>query len=289
MVRTGVDGAVTSSELRASSPTDGGGRMDSTGTFSWYDLRTTDPDAAEAFYAAVVGWRVERAGDRRTFFRGAQPVATLSALPERARARGAPAHWLGHLAVAEIEAATRCLASRGGELLAPVAAEGGVAIVRDPQGAVLGLHQAAPGVARRAPLHDRAAIEGGLQTRGAIAWHELHTTDIDLAWATYAELAGWRSISSVDLGPPIGVYRTFAWPGSDRSVGGMANSARSPGIHTHWLFYFATDDLDASIASVRAGGGLVADGPRRVRGDDLIAVAEDPQGAAFGLVQPGGG
>jgi predicted enzyme related to lactoylglutathione lyase len=30
------------------------------GQFCWYELMTTDPKAAEAFYSAVVGWRLSR-------------------------------------------------------------------------------------------------------------------------------------------------------------------------------------------------------------------------------------
>ena len=29
------------------------------GRFCWYELMTTDPKAAEGFYAKVVGWRAE--------------------------------------------------------------------------------------------------------------------------------------------------------------------------------------------------------------------------------------
>jgi uncharacterized protein len=32
--------------------------------FVWYELMTTDVDAAEAFYRAVIGWGAGLAGDR---------------------------------------------------------------------------------------------------------------------------------------------------------------------------------------------------------------------------------
>ena len=34
-----------------------------------------------------------------------------------------------------------------------------------------------------------------------------------------------------------------------------ANTARWPGVHTHWLFYFPVADLEASLTLVRAKGG----------------------------------
>ena len=33
---------------------------DQWGAFIWYELMTTDPDGAKAFYDAVVGWDIQR-------------------------------------------------------------------------------------------------------------------------------------------------------------------------------------------------------------------------------------
>ena len=78
----------------------------------------------------------------------------------------------------------------------------------------------------------------------------------------------------------------FAWDGSGRSVGGMANTARAPQIHAHWLYFFPVADLDGSLAKVRARGGRVLDHAVLPNGD-RIAPCDDPQGAAFGLLQSG--
>jgi hypothetical protein len=239
--------------------------------FAWYELRTTDLDAAADFYAAVAGWHATPGPGPRIFLRDGRPAAGLVELPERARASGAPPHWLGHARVTDLDAALRRLVELGGQVLAPPrpAADGGMlATVRDAQGAVFAL---ATGQAVSAP--------------GAVTWHDLHTTDREQAFAAYAALLGWTATAAIDLPPPVGRYQMFTWPGAAGSVGAMSDAARDPRIHTHWLFHLTVPDLDAALAAVRRLGGTVAHEPVRVAGGDRVAPCEDAQGAAVALRQ----
>ena len=65
------------------------------GSFVWYDLMTTDPKAAEAFYKTVVGWDMADSGmpDRSytILSMGKDQVGGLMPIPKEARERGAPA------------------------------------------------------------------------------------------------------------------------------------------------------------------------------------------------------
>ncbi|MDC0707659.1 VOC family protein [Stigmatella sp. ncwal1] len=240
--------------------------------FVSYDLRTTDVDAAQAFYTGLLGWRVQREGESRVFHAGEQRVGELLALPERARAQGAPAHWLGHMGVQDMDAAVNRVLALGGQRLGPPLepTQGQrTAVLKDPQGAVFAVSTG----------RGRASIE-------AVAWHELNTTDREHAWTTYSELFGWRATGALNLGPEVGTYQMFTWDGAGRDVGGMVNTARFPSIHTHWLFYLTVEDLDAAIAKVRSSGGQALNGPMEVPGGDRIVQCEDPQGAAFALRQP---
>lgn len=164
--------------------------MATSSAFASYDLRTTDLDAAQAFYVGLMGWQVHSSGASRELRAGAQRVGELMALPERARAQGAPAHWLGHVGVDDVEASARRFVARGGQLLGPVQqpAQGQrVAVLRDPQGAVFAMSTGRSG--------------GGL---GAVGWHELNTTDREHAWSSYSELFGWRATGTLELGPRVG-------------------------------------------------------------------------------------
>ena len=68
--------------------------MPDTQSFIWYELMTTDVKAAEAFYAAVVGWRPESFGGSAmnyTVMNAAdRGTAGLMLLPEEAKAMGTP-------------------------------------------------------------------------------------------------------------------------------------------------------------------------------------------------------
>jgi predicted enzyme related to lactoylglutathione lyase len=88
--------------------------------FFRYELRTPDVEAARDFYSDVFGVKLWDSG------------VSVVPLPETAAARGAPAHWLGHIGVADVEAAAGRVVAAGGQRLGPPA-------VRDPFGAVLAL------------------------------------------------------------------------------------------------------------------------------------------------------
>jgi predicted enzyme related to lactoylglutathione lyase len=232
--------------------------------FCRYDLRTTDVEAARAFYTEVLGLEFGASSPEEP-----SPLAVWP-LHEQARARGAPAHWLGHIGVADVDAMAGALAARGSERFGPTlrSADGtAFAMVRDPFGAVLAV---------------RATTEK--PRRPPVAWHQLHTRDLEGSWAAYSELFGWIHTETLDVPDPPGGYRLFAWEGSGKTVGGMGNTARSPGVHAHWLFCFPVPDLDACAVDVRARGGTVGSPVVLPNGDRLVP-CEDPQGAAFGLYQ----
>lgn len=234
------------------------------GVFCRYVLRTLDVDAARRFYAEAIALVVppgESAGP-----------STLEAWPlhEQARARGAPPHWLGQIGVEDVDRAADRLVALGSERLGPtMRGIDGVPFtnLRDPLGAVVGL---------------RAG--GEIREDRPVAWHQLHTRDVERAWATYAELFGWARTETAELPEPIGVQWRFAWSAGGPPVGSMGNTARSAGVHPHWLFCFPVGDVDAAAARVRALGGTAQD-PFVLPDGSAFAACEDPQGAAFGLVR----
>lgn len=215
--------------------------------FCRYELRTTDVDAACAFYDAVVGGR----GDG------------IVLLPDAARARGAPAHWLGYVGVDDVDATAARFVARGAMRLGPPGAP--VAILRAAGGEIL-------------------ALRGGVATSQAcIVSHLLHTDGALRSATDYAELLGWSIGAPVDRGP-LGTLRDLAWGAGGPTVGAMMDVAGRPGVHTHWLFFFGVPALDAAMEAVRARGGKVI-GPVVSPDGSRIAVCDDPQGAAFGLME----
>lgn len=235
--------------------------------FFRYDLRTTDPDAARIFYSEAVGLDFTEAPSSVE----PSPIAVWL-LHEQARARGAPPHWLGAIGVTDLDATVARLLALGSERLGPtVTANDGTAYatLRDPSGAVVAV-RASTRRPRRSP----------------VGWHHHHTRDLDRAWTAYSELFGWTHAGTIDVPDPEGGYRMFAWDGSGEPIGSMANTARAPGTHTHWLYYFSVADIDDTIAKVRAHGGETFATEATLPNGDRIVPCHDPQGAAFGLYQP---
>jgi predicted enzyme related to lactoylglutathione lyase len=241
------------------------------GRFERYELRTTDLNAARAFYTDVFGlqfWRAE---------------LSIVALPERAAAQGAPAHWLGHIGVRDVERTVGEMVALGGQQLGPMHRRGDgspAAVLRDPFGAVLAISDIAPALRGRAiSISDQTSAVHG----DAVAWHLSCTRDHERAFAAYAALFGWSATELLDRGE-LGWHQHFAWDESRRTVGSMSDGARLPHVHPQWLFFFPVDDIAAAVARVRAHGGLVVDTMQTASGD-LVAPCDDAQGAAFGLYQ----
>src|ERR1700730_7902857 len=93
------------------------------GRFVWYELKTSDVEAAKAFYAEVVGWGTQDAstpGMAYTLFTaGKAPVSGLLNLPEDARKMGARPSWIGYVGVNDVDAAADRAKHLGGAVQVP--------------------------------------------------------------------------------------------------------------------------------------------------------------------------
>lgn len=207
--------------------------------FVRWTLRTTDVAAARAFYDALLE-------------EGAPDAVEL---PAAARARGARPHWLGHLAVVEVEAAVAAFVGRGAVRIGDA--------LRDPSGAVLALTAPMP------------------RARGDIGLEQLLTPDPERAKTDYGALGGMIAGATIEV-PPHGRFQEFAW-GDDEPCGTVGDIRDKPGIHPQWLFFFRAKDLDSALQRVRVEGGTTLP-PTMLPDGRRVAVCEDPQGAQFGLI-----
>ncbi|EMD82219.1 VOC family protein [Pacificimonas flava] len=252
------------------------------GSFIWYELMTTDMDAAEAFYAQVVGWTASDSGQSQMRYTlmsaDSGPAAGIFTIPESAK--GAGPVWLGQIWVEDLSEALTSAKGAGAAVHVEPEAIPGVgrmAMIADPQGVVLGLFQP-EGLPGEAPHQ---------MTPGQIGWHELMTTDRGAAWSFYTGEFGWAEVDRMDMGE-MGIYQMFGWtaaaPGEDMAAGAMMTAGSDWSGPPVWQFYFTVPDIDAAKASVEANGGTVTSGPMEVPGGAWILNGIDPQGAAFALV-----
>lgn len=247
-----------------------------TGRFVWYELMTSDPEAAKAFYTDVIGWGTqpfEGAPMPYTMWtKGDQPVGGVLEMPAEA---GGPSTWMAHVRVDDVDAIAERVKAEGGDILAgpeSVPDVGRWVVFKDPQGAVISAYR---------PETDPG--EAGEPEPGDVSWHELGTTDHAAAFEFYSDLFGWEKQDAVDMGEH-GTYQMYGLPGG-AMLGGMYDRMEGmPGPdRPAWLYYILVEDLDDAVEKVRSGGGTIVVEPMEVPGGTRIAVGIDPQGAAFGL------
>jgi predicted enzyme related to lactoylglutathione lyase len=251
---------------------------DSHGRYVWYELTTTDTDAAKAFYGKVVGWGshdAEMPGMTYTMLTaGELPVAGLMTQPEMARKAGAPPGWMGYVGVDDVDATADRAKRLGGAVhVAPadIPNVGRFAVIGDPQGAVLALFKWSNPTPEQPP-------QPGTPRR--IGWHELMAGDWQKALAFYSDLFGWKKADAMDMGA-MGTYQMFSAGG--QTIGGMFT--KPPEVPApFWLYYINVGDFDAAVERAKAAGGTILNGPMEVPGGDWIVQAKDPQGAMFALV-----
>ena len=262
--------------------------MATTNQFFWYELMTSDHEAAQQFYAEVVGWKLTPfAADGHPYtvieIEGGRGVGGIMPIPPEAAQNGLKPCWVGYVHVADIDAAVATLKAAGGNVHHgpdPIPTVGRFAVVADPQGTMFNLLQ---------PESSEEFPALAMGTPGGVDWHELHGTDWEGSLQFYASQFGWSGTGQMDMGP-LGAYQFFAMEpapeGADCGTtrGAMYNDKDA--TRPYWLFYFHVDAIDAAAARVTDHGGTIVQGPHEVPGGQWIVNAQDPQGALFALVAP---
>ena len=242
------------------------------GQFVWHEHLSNDVERAKGFYTQLLGWELEiyKAGemDYPMIKRNGQTHGGFSKLEQ-----SGPAHWLGHVAVDDVDGTVSRAEARGGKTLAgpfDMPEIGRFALIADPQGGVVSAYK---------PAGDAPS------SAGTFVWDELLATDVEGAKSFYTEVFGWTT-ADMDMGE-TGVYTMFRRAGETDSAGLMQKPPDAPGP-TAWLTYIATDDVDATVEKAGTLGASTLMAPMDIPGVGRIAVLADPTGAAFGLFKPSG-
>jgi predicted enzyme related to lactoylglutathione lyase len=116
------------------------------GHIGWNELVTPDPAGAIKFYTTLFGWETEKfpmpKGEYTMFKHAGKPFGGVMATPRP----GAPTQWTDYVIVADIDATLAKSTSLGGKTCVgpmEIPDVGRIAIIQDPQGALIGVHQSA--------------------------------------------------------------------------------------------------------------------------------------------------
>jgi predicted enzyme related to lactoylglutathione lyase len=244
------------------------------GKFIWFDLATADPAAAQRFYGAVFSWEFEAlrgSPEKYVVIRNeGRPIAGVFR-PAAAATSGkaAATRWLSFASVADIGRGLANMTANGATVLVPatrVPGRGTHALVRDAQGALVGLLQSASGDRPDDPVPP-----------GDFFWVDLYARDPVAAGRSYEKIGYGLSTDEVS--------------GDERlmlSAQGYARAGivRLPaeGREAGWLPYVQVEDVPAALERVRAAGGKVLREPDPKILGGQVAVFADPLGGVLGVI-----
>lgn len=119
--------------------------MPTHGDFCWYELSTSDAEAAKKFYGELFGWEyksgdVEGATYNEIMANG-KPVGGIHQMG------GGPPQWMAYVAVSDVDASAKRAGELGGKVAVPpmdIPKVGRFCVVSDPAGASIALITLAP-------------------------------------------------------------------------------------------------------------------------------------------------
>jgi len=254
------------------------------GDFIWYELITGDADAAQVFYAAVLGWTFNSAGegdiDYRQFAMNGVHVGGVLPLTQAMQGGGMRPCWLGYIGVEDVDRMALAIDSAHGAVHMPpqdIPGVGRFALVADPQGAMFYVMTPIP-----QPGGGGSQSFAATETKvGHCAWNELSTSNPAASLNFYHDLFGWVKDGEMDMGP-LGKYEFLR---HDFMLGAMMPKLPDTPAPV-WTYYFSVPDIDAAVSVISANGGAIARPPSEIPDGRFSLNAIDPQGAAFALVGP---
>ncbi len=120
-----------------------------------------------------------------------------------------------------------------------------------------------------------------MYAEGVPCWVDAQLPDVEAGKRFYGELFGWT------FSEPGEAYGSSVWARlDDEPVATLARKTdgRLPSV---WTVYFATPDAVAMARRITAAGGQLVTAPVPLDDLGVYALAADPEGAVFGLWQPG--
>jgi uncharacterized protein len=247
------------------------------GKVIFQELVTPDLARAKQFYGSLLGWTFrDLAADDLAYAEVMLGDRAIGGLFQRSVPAGEQRQsaWLTYLAALDTDATVQTALQHGAKLLFRPRSfpdRGREAVLTDPQGAVFAVLASSSG--------DPPDL---LAEPGEWIWNSLITGDPDTAAGFYQTLFGYEVYPAPAAAGPE--HLVLASQGYARASVNPPPAAR-PDLHPHWLNYVRVDDAASMATRAAALGGRILVAPRPTPRGGMIALAADPLGAPFGLLQ----
>lgn len=253
------------------------------GDFIWYELMTTDADAAQEFYGGLVGWAFDHSTsdglDYRLFKKDGPEIGGLMPLTPEMQENGARPLWAGYISVEDVDKSAQAIEASGGDILmAPrdIPGVGRLSMVTDPTGAPFY-------IMRDSSEKSSESFAHAEPREGHCAWNELVSESPEVAKSFYGDLFGWVVAESMDMGE-MGLYEMWKNGGEREFFFGAVMKKPDQMPVSLWSFYFRVPDIDEALNYVTDKGGQVVNGPMQIPGGEFVLQGLDPQGAMFSII-----
>ena len=248
------------------------------GKIVWHDLITDTPEASQLFYSELFGWEFEEVGRKY----GLGDDINYSVIRHNGRLIGGMVNenklqrseeisqWIPLMSVSDIYAAIVKVELAGGAIYSrPVefSDRGWLALIADPQGAILALVQTAAGD----PIDRTPRV-------GDFLWTEVWTNDVAAATDFYGSLGNYSAETEVLTDDST--YRILGEKNKPR-IGLIKNPIQE--LDPVWVSYIRVEDPDPILARVaELGGQILLKARERGIGGEVALIA-GPSGAAIAL------
>lgn len=251
------------------------------GKVVWHDLLSDKPGETRAFYSELFGWEFKSldiiGGNYEIISHKGKAIGGMvdqTRLPTTADI----SQWVVILAVADVAAATDAVVTAGGKVFTPptsLGTRGEIAVVADPQGAIVALLQTGG---------DDPVDAGAGVANGGFLWNELWAENVDSAAQFYQNIAPYTLEKlTFNAGGNNIPYRVLSSQGHARA-GIRPNPV--PDSTPRWQSYLRVDSLGAMEAILSKvptlGGSVLMMTTERPEGG-YVSVIEDPSGAVVAL------
>lgn len=241
------------------------------GNVVWHELATTDIAASRSFYRELFHWEFEEFdadGNNYLLIRNeGEYIGGMIGIPE-----GNPNAWISAVSVADTETAVQAALRNGGDVLIKstrVPGRGDMALIKDPQGAVISFIHSAIG---DPALREVNSFEW--------LWTELWSDRPAEAGAYYSSILPYTvEETSVDDKP----YWVLSGPDNRRLAGMIRNPVSN--MKSQWIPYIKVVDPGYHAAKAKKLGATVLLEPSEEVRNGTVAVLTDPGGAIFCLQQ----